>query len=461
MVHQHGGASPLAGGGQVLEAGGADRIHGASLGKRKEVLGQRPKPTADAHHPPGMLMGSTAPEDPMDRTTIKARLKQQRIETPSWGYSNCGTRFGTFIEDGAARTLSEKFEDAGLVHRLTGVTPTIALHIPWDTCADWSAAKAEAATQGIAIGAINPNVFQDQCYKLGSICSPDAKARASGVAAMLQCVDVMKATGSDILSLWFADGTNYPGQDDLRTRKRRLFEGLRQVYAALPANGRMLIEYKCFEPAFYSTDLPDWGMSHLMCTKLGPKAQVLVDTGHHLPGCNIEQIVAILLDEQRLGGFHFNGRKYADDDLTVGAINPYEMFLIYNELAGAEDDADEGVRSCARSVAYMFDQSPALKNRIEATIQSVMFVQECYAKALSVDRVALRAAQAAGDVTGAEEVLKDAYNTDVRPLLAEVRQEMGLDPNPLAAYRRSGHAKRIAEERLARHGKNKFAAAFS
>ena len=397
----------------------------------------------------------------MDRTAIKARLKAQRIETPSWGYSNCGTRFGTFIEDGAARTLTEKLEDAALVHRLTGVCPSIALHIPWDLCDDWGKAKALAASLGIAIGAINPNVFQDQRYKLGSICSPDAATRASAVAAMLACVEVMRATGSDILSLWFADGTNYPGQDDLRTRKRRLYEGLRQVYAALPANARMLIEYKCFEPAFYATDIPDWGMSHLMCSKLGPQAQVLVDTGHHLPGCNIEQIVAILLDEGRLGGFHFNGRKYADDDLTVGAINPYEMFLVYNELVAAEDDADPSVRTCARQVAYMFDQSPALKDRIEATIQSVMFVQECYAKALSVDRAALRAAQSAGDVTGAEELLKDAYNTDVRPLLAEVRGELGCPANPLAAFRASGQAARLAGERRARHGQAKFGSGFA
>ena len=247
----------------------------------------------------------------MDRTAIKARLKAQRIETPSWGYSNCGTRFGTFIEDGAARTLSEKLEDAALVHRLTGVTPAVALHIPWDRCDDWAEARRHAQKLGISIGAINPNVFQDQGYKLGSICSPDPLARKNAVAAMLDCVEVMRATGSDVLSLWFADGTNYPGQDDLRTRKRRLYDGLRPVYDALPDNGRMLLEYKCFEPAFYSTDVPDWGMSHLMCSKLGPKAQVLVDTGHHLPGCNIEQIVAILLDEGRLGGFHFNGRKYA------------------------------------------------------------------------------------------------------------------------------------------------------
>lgn len=397
----------------------------------------------------------------MDKNALKARLKAQRIETPSWGYSNCGTRFGTFIEDGAARSLSEKLEDAALVNKLTGICPTIALHIPWDMCDDWAKAKAHAASLGIAIGAINPNVFQDQAYKLGSICSPDAAARKSAVEAMLKCVEVMKATGSDVLSLWFADGTNYPGQDDLRTRKRRLFDGLKPIYDALPAKGRMLIEYKCFEPAFYSTDLPDWGMSHLMCTKLGPKAQVLVDTGHHLPGCNIEQIVAILLDEGRLGGFHFNSRKYADDDLTVGAINPYEMFLIYNELAAAEDDADAAVKACARNVAYMFDQSPALKNRIEATIQSVMFVQECYAKALAVDRAALKKAQLAGDVTGAEEIIKDAYATDVRPLLAELRQDMGLDPNPLAAYRRSGHAAKIAAERKAKHGQAKFGSGFA
>jgi L-rhamnose isomerase/sugar isomerase len=400
------------------------------------------------------------PSLPAGAGAIKDRLKRQRIETPSWGYANCGTRFGTFVRPEAARSLTDKLEDAALVHRLTGVCPTVALHIPWDKCDDWGQAKRQAQGLGIAIGAINPNVFQDQGYAYGSVISPDPKVRTQAVAHMIECTEIMRATGSTILSLWFADGSNYPGQQDLRTMKRRMQEALALVYAKLPKNGRMLIEYKCFEPAFYATALPDWGTSYLMCQKIGPQAQVLVDTGHHLPGCNIEQIVALLLDEGRLGGFHLNGRKYADDDLTVGSINPYELFLIYNELAAAEESGDRTARTCAAQVAYMFDQAPALKNRIEATIQSVMVVQEMYAKALLVDRPALAKAQDAHDVVGAEELLRDAYNTDVRPLLASVRQEMGLAPDPLKAYRAGGHAKKAAEERTKRYGTAKAGGGF-
>ena len=391
----------------------------------------------------------------MDQTAFFARLDHQRIETPSWGYSRCGTRFGAIPEPGQATTLDEKLEDAAIVHRFTGICPSVALHIPWDKAPnnDWVAMKRRADQLGIRIGAINPNVFQDTRYALGSACSPFSDVRAMAIEHMAgECTQIMRDTGSDTLSLWFGDGTNYPGQDCMRTRKRRMETALKAVYERLPAGSRMLVEYKCFEPSFYHTDIQDWGSALLFCQKCGPKAQVLVDTGHHLPGCNIEHIVASLLDEGRLGGFHFNARKYADDDLTVGSIDPYQMFLIYNELVGAEDSGDPVASATAKNVAYMFDQSPTLKHRIEATIQSTVFVQEMYAKAVLVDRAALATARAAGDVTGAEEVLRDAYNSDVRPALATWRTAKGLPAEPLKAYRASGLKESAAKERAIRHG---------
>jgi L-rhamnose isomerase/sugar isomerase len=389
----------------------------------------------------------------MDTTALKTRLRQQAIETPSWGYGDSGTRFGVFAQPWAAKTLEEKLEDAGTVHRLTGICPTVALHIPWDTCADWSKAKAMAAANGVRIGAINPNVFQDKDYQFGSICHRDEKVRAKAVRAHLDCVEIAKATDSDLLSLWFADGTNYPGQDDFRERKHRMQDSLAQVYKAMPANMRMLCEYKFFEPAFYHTDVQDWGSSLLLCQKLGPQAQVLVDTGHHAQGTNIEHIVAILLDEGRLGGFHFNARKYADDDLSVGALNQYELFLIYNELIAAAESPDGGVQACAKRVAYMFDQCHTHKPTIEAILQSVLRVQELYAKALLIDRAALAKARATTDIVGIEEILQDAYQADVRPVLRELRQDMGIDPEPLQALRRSGYLHKKAEERQARRAK--------
>ena len=391
----------------------------------------------------------------MDQPALFARLDRQQIETPSWGYARCGTRFGAIPAPGQATTLDEKLEDAAIVHRFTGICPSVALHIPWDTApnGDWAAMKRRADQLGIRIGAINPNVFQDTAYALGSACSPFAHVRAKAIEHMAgECTAIMRATGSDTLSLWFGDGTNYPGQDCMRTRKRRMETALKAVYERLPANARMLVEYKCFEPSFYHTDIQDWGSALLFCQKLGERAQVLVDTGHHLQGCNIEHIVAILLDEGRLGGFHFNARKYADDDLTVGAIDPYQMFLIYHELVGAEDCDDPRTAACAKRVAYMFDQSPTLKHRIEATIQSAVFVQEMYAKAVLVDRAALAKARAEGDVTGAEEILKDAYATDVRPMLAAWRTAKGLAAEPLKAYRASGLKEKAAAERAQRHG---------
>ncbi|HIC88756.1 MAG TPA: L-rhamnose isomerase [Anaerolineae bacterium] len=383
----------------------------------------------------------------VDLDAVKAALKTQHVETPSWGYGNSGTRFKVFAWPGAARTAWEKFADAAQVHKYTGIAPTVAIHIPWDKVDDYTELKEYAASLGVGIGAVNPNLFQNDDYKLGSMCHPDPAVRRKAVDHMLECLDICQQAGSTILSLWFADGTNYAGQDSFRARKRRMEEALREVYAHLPDGVRMLIEYKFFEPAFYHTDLADWGMAYTMATKLGEKAQVLVDTGHHAQGTNIQHIVAFLLDEGKLGGFHLNNRKYADDDLMVGSVNPFEVFLIYNELVGAVKADDPEVAICARNVAYMIDQSHNIEPKIEVMIQSVINCQIAYAKALLVDRRKLAECQAAGDVLGAHRVLMEAYETDVRPLLAQVRIEMGLHPDPIAAFKASGYAQKVAEER--------------
>ncbi len=386
----------------------------------------------------------------MDQATLLARLDHLAIETPSWGLADSGTRFGTFRQPWAAKLLDEKLADAGQVHRHTGICPRVALHIPWDRSDDWSKVRAMAAANGVAIGAINPNVFQDPDYQFGSICHADERVRRKAIAHHLECIEIAKSTGSDAISLWYADGTNYPGQASFRERKRRMQDSLAQIYRALPSGMRMLIEYKFFEPAFYHTDIQDWGSSLLLCGKLGPQAKVLVDTGHHAHGVNIEHIVAILLDEGRLGGFHFNSRKYADDDLTVGAINPYELFLIFAELVAAEEDADATVRETALRCAYMFDQCPNHKPTVESIIQSAVCVQESYAKALLIDRAALAEARGRHDLVQCEEILKDAFSTDVRPALVEWRRRKGLDPEPLAAFRRSGYTAKVTPERVAR-----------
>jgi L-rhamnose isomerase/sugar isomerase len=375
----------------------------------------------------------------IDVEAVKGKLKKQHIETPSWGYGNSGTRFKTFAWPGAARTVQEKLADAGYIHRLTGIAPSVALHIPWDKTDDWKGLKQYAADKGVSIGAINPNVFQDEIYKLGSLCSPDSAARESSLEHMVECCEIMAKTGSGILSVWLADGTNYAGQDDIRKRKHYLEEGLKATYQHLPKGSRMLIEYKFFEPAFYHTDLPDWGTAYAMCLKLGPQAEVLVDTGHHAQGTNIPYIVAFLLDEKRLGGFHFNARKYADDDLIVGSENPLELFVIFTELVGAGALAD--------NVAYMIDQSHNIEPKLEAMLQSVLNCQIAYAKALIVDYKALKDTQNNGDVLGAHRILTDAFETDVRPLLAAVREEMGINPDPIAAYRADDYASRVAKER--------------
>ncbi|UFR00740.1 L-rhamnose isomerase [Streptomyces sp. Go40/10] len=375
-----------------------------------------------------------------DLAAVKAALRTQAVETPSWAYGNSGTRFKVFAQAGVPRSPWEKLQDAAQVHAFTGVAPTVALHIPWDTVEDYAALAKYAEERGVRLGAVNSNTFQDDDYRLGSVCHPDAAVRRKAVDHLLRCVDIMDATGSRDLKLWFADGTNYPGQDDIRARQDRLAEGLAEVYARLGEGQRMLLEYKFFEPAFYTTDVPDWGTAYAHCLKLGDRAQVVVDTGHHAPGTNIEFIVATLLREGKLGGFDFNSRFYADDDLMVGAADPFQLFRIMFEVVRGG-----GFTS---AVAFMLDQCHNIEPKIPAIIRSVMNVQEATAKALLVDRAALAAAQAAGDVLGANAVLMDAYNTDVRGLLAEVREESGLDPDPMAAYARSGWAERIVAERV-------------
>ncbi|MEV4224269.1 L-rhamnose isomerase [Nonomuraea sp. NPDC049725] len=371
---------------------------------------------------------------------IKEALRKQRIETPSWAYGNSGTRFKVFAQPGVPRDPYEKIADAAQVHRFTGVAPTVALHIPWDKVDSYADLARHAAELGVGIGAINSNVFQDDDYKLGSVTHPDPAVRAKALAHLLECVDIMDETGSDTLKLWFSDGTNYPGQDDIRARQDRLAEALSSVYERLGDGQRFLLEYKLFEPAFYVTDVPDWGTAYAHCVRLGPKAQVVVDTGHHAPGTNIEFIVAFLLREGKLGGFDFNSRFYADDDLMVGAADPFQLFRIMFEVIGGGGYTER--------TAFMLDQCHNIEPKIPGQIRSVMNVQEATAKALLVDRDALAAAQRAGDVLGANAVLMDAYNTDVRPLLAELREEMGLAPDPMAAYAKSGYFAKIAADRV-------------
>jgi L-rhamnose isomerase/sugar isomerase len=375
-------------------------------------------------------------------TDVRDVLRSQHIETASWAFANSGTRFKVFAQEGVPRTPYEKIADAATVHRFTGVAGSVALHIPWDTCDDYADLSRFAAEQGIALGTINSNVFQDNDFMLGSVTNPDPGIRRKATDHLLACVDIMDATGSADLKLWFSDGTNYPGQDNIRSRQDRLAEALREVHDRLTGTQRMLLEYKLFEPAFYTTDVPDWGTAYAHCVATGDRAQVVIDTGHHAPGVNIEFIVAILLRAGRLGGFDFNSRFYADDDLMVGAADPFQLFRILHEIALA-DAVGPG-----SGIAYMLDQCHNIEPKIPAVIRSVMNVQEATAKALLVDRAALATAQREGDVLGANAVLMDAYNTDVRPLLCSLREDMGLDPDPLAAYRRSGYAERIKADRV-------------
>ncbi|GIM92477.1 L-rhamnose isomerase [Paractinoplanes toevensis] len=377
-----------------------------------------------------------------DLAAVKRALTAQRIETPSWAYGNSGTRFKVFTQPGVPRNPEEKIADAAVVHRFTGVAPTVALHIPWDSVDDYAALTRYATDLGVGIGAINTNVFQDDDYKLGSVTNPDAGVRRKATDHLLEAIDIMDQTGSQDLKLWFSDGINYPGQDDLRTRQDRLATALRETYDRLGAEQRILLEYKLFEPAFYATDVPDWGTSYAHCIELGERATVCIDTGHHAPGTNIEFIVAFLLRQGRLGAFDFNSRFYADDDLMVGAADPFQLFRIMYEIVRA------GALDPSYGIAFMLDQCHNIERKIPAIIRSVMNVQEATAKALLVDRDALFAAQQSGDVLESNAVFMDAYNTDVRPLLAEVRADSGLDPDPIAAYKRSGYDEKIIADRV-------------
>ena len=367
-----------------------------------------------------------------DPAAAKDALRNHEIELPSWAFGNSGTRFKVFGQRGVPRNPFEKADDAAQVHAFTGVAPSMAVHIPWDQVDDYQALATHAKNSGIRIGTVNANVFQDDAYRLGSVCNPDPAVRGKALAHLLECVDIMDQTGSRDLKLWFADGTNYPGQDDISARQDRLAEALAAVYGRLGPGQRLLLEYKLFEPSFYTTDVPDWGTSLLHCQALGPKAQVVVDTGHHAPGTNIEFIVAMLLRAGRLGGFDFNCRFYADDDLMAGAADPFQLFRIMYEVTRAGALTGAGV-------AFMLDQCHNIEPKIPAQLRSVMNVQEATAKALLVDTAALQQAQQAGDVLAASAALMDAYNTDVRPLLAALREDMGLAPDPVAAYLASGY----------------------
>ena len=376
------------------------------------------------------------------RAGALAALRSQTIELPSWAFGNSGTRFKVFAQEGVPRDPFEKVADAAQVQKYTGVAPRVSLHIPWDKVDDYDALAKHAAELGVSIGAINSNLFQDDDYMLGSLTHPDARVRAKAVAHHVECVDVMRATGSQDLKVWLPDGLNYPGQDDLTARQERLAESLAQIYAALDAEHRLILEYKFFEPAFYAMDIPDWGTSLLHCLALGERAMVVLDTGHHAPNTNIEFIVAQLLRVGRLGAFDFNSRFYADDDLMVGAADPFQLFRIMHEIV------KNGALAPDSGVNFMLDQCHNIEPKIPAQIRSVMNVQEATAKALLVDTDVLAAAQQSGDVLGANGALMDAYNTDVRPLLAELRESQGLDPNPMAAFAASGYTDTIVAERV-------------
>ncbi|HEV1288137.1 MAG TPA: TIM barrel protein [Bryobacteraceae bacterium] len=378
----------------------------------------------------------------MENDVVFKAMDRFAIELPSWGFANTGTRFGKFIQDAAATSTEEKLADAGQVHAFTGCCPTVAMHVKWDFPCD----KSTAAKYGVAIGSINPNVFEDQIYKHGSLGNPDAEVRAAALQHLIESVEIAKRTQSRDLSLWFADGSNFPGTANIRQRRQWFEEGLKAMHARLAPDQRMLLEYKPFEPAFYHTDIADWGMSLLLARAAGPQAKVLVDTGHHYQTQNIEQIVAWLLAENMLGGFHFNDRRYADDDLTLGSIDPYQAFRIFHEINLFEWET--GSRA---DIAYMVDQSHNLKPKIEEMIQTATFAQELYAKASLVDLKKLAHYQSHADLIDAEECLKSAFSTDVRPAIREWRRSKGLAENPLEAFRASGYLARAARERAERN----------
>ncbi len=378
--------------------------------------------------------------------SILDRLSRFSIEVPSWGFADTGTRFGKFLQPAAAVDLEDKLADAGAVHAHTAITPTVAVHVLWDFPDGFDPRVVRLADgHGVRIGSINPNLFQDQCYRFGSITNRDADIRDQAIRHVLDSVEIARQTGSQDLSLWLADGTNYPGQADIRARKRCATDALRQIHDALDEEMRMLIEYKPFEPAWYFTDFFDWGSAYIFARDAGERAKVLVDTGHHLSGTNIEQIVAWLIDERMLGGFHFNDRKYADDDLTVGSIDPYQAFRIFNEVAAWEHESGRDL-----DIAWMIDQSHNIKPKAQAMIQTACRVQELFAKALCVDRERLSAARAAEDTVAAEEALQKAFYTDVAPLLTEVRRRLGVPEDPLEAFRQSGYEQDAAKTRQAK-----------
>jgi L-rhamnose isomerase / sugar isomerase len=373
---------------------------------------------------------------------IAAQLERLAIEVPSWAYGNSGTRFKVFGSPGSPRTVQEKIADAATVHRFTGLAPSVALHIPWDRVDDYAALRDHATEQGVALGTINSNTFQDDDYKLGALTHTDKRIRQKAIDHHFECLDVMGVTGSRDLKIWLAEGSNYPGQADLRGRQDRLAESLGTIYERVSADQRLVLEYKLFEPAFYHTDVPDWGTSYAQVTALGERAMVCLDTGHHAPGTNIEFIVMQLLRLGRLGSFDFNSRFYADDDLIVGAADPFQLFrIMFEVIRGGGLDADT-------EVAFMLDQCHNIEDKIPGQIRSVLNVQEMTARALLVDRDALALAQEDGDVLGGNEVFMDAFQTDVRPALAAWRESRGLPANPMRAYAESGYQKGIEESRV-------------
>lgn len=383
-----------------------------------------------------------------DESHLHAVLDAFELELPSWGFSNTGTRFRVFPQPGTPRNPFEKIDDAATVHRYTGAAPLVSLHIPWDRVDHMPALAQHASERGIRIGAINSNTFQDEDYRLGSLAHADAAVRAKAMAHMDECIEIVDSFQAHSLKVWLGDGTNYPGQDDFRRRKHDLETALRTVHERLPASARLLVEYKFYEPALYHTDIQDWGTALLLCKHAGERARVVVDLGHHAQGANIEQIVAILLDERRLGAFDLNDRKYGDDDLIAGSINPYQLFLIFNELVGAENQRDDAaVADTARSVHYMVDQAHNLEPKVPAMIQTVMTLQEQWLKAHRVDRAALAGAQRSGDILRANGLLKDAFDADVRPVVARWREARGLAADPLRAYLESNEAMARAEAR--------------
>lgn len=371
-----------------------------------------------------------------------SQLDDQAIELPSWAFGNSGTRFRVFGSAGTPRDPFEKIEDAAQVHKYSGIAPTVALHYPWDKVESFADLRKHANDLGVELGTINSNTFQDEEYKLGSLAHRDPKVRQRAIDHHFDCIDVMNQTGSKDLKIWLADGSNYPGQDDLRARQDNLADSLEKIYARIGDNQRLVLEYKFFEPAFYHTDVPDWGTAYAQVSALGDKAMVCLDTGHHAPGTNIEFIVMQLLRLGKLGSFDFNSRFYADDDLIVGAADPFQLFrIMYEVIRGGGYGGDSGV-------AFMLDQCHNIEDKIPGQIRSVLNVQAMTARAFMVDRDALDAAQKAGDVLAANDIFMDAFYTDVRPVLAAWRESKGLNPDPIKAFNASGYLKTIAESRV-------------